>query len=75
MSNTRITKQHWKIAYQAISRDIERLQDSIHEWDGMSATQLRDMLPHSEVARILTTRRDIEELLMVFCHLFDKVNK
>ena len=75
MSNTRITKQHWKIAYQAISRDIERLRDSIHEWDGKTAQELRDILPHSEVARILRTRRDIEELSEVFRHLFDKVNK
>ncbi len=75
MSSTRITKQHWKVAYQAISRDIERLQDSIQEWDYVSAQELRDVLPHSEVARILTTRRDIEELLVVFRHLFDKVNK
>ena len=75
MSNTRITKQHWTVAYQAIGRDIERLQASIQEWDGMTALELRDILPHSEVARILTARDDLEQLREVFWHLFDKVNK
>ena len=68
MSGEQVTKQDWEIAYMALHREMQRMEDSISEWDGVSDSDVRfsSDLPIKEVARIMLTRMRLDSCRKVW---------
>ena len=74
MSGERVTKEDWEIAHMALHREMQRMEESISEWDGVSDWDVRFSLglEIDQVAKIMLTRMRLESCRKVWWRILEK---
>jgi len=74
MSGERVTKEDWEIAHMALQREMQRMEDSISEWESVSDWDVRFSLglEIDQVAKIMLTRMRVQSCRKVWWRILEK---